>query len=143
MNYSLLERINDKDIPYILNSYKLPSVSRFVSIDEDNYFKYVTDADNVWFYKIYKDDSMVAAVHLESDSHILYMSVVVFPDYQRSGIAAEILKDIIAGKLGLDFDRIRVSIDEKNTASLRLFEKMGFVCTGKDEELLDYEYIKN
>lgn len=143
MNYSLLESINDKDIPYILDIYKLPSVSRFVSIDEDNYFKYVTSADNVRFYKVYKDDSMVAVVHLESDSHILYMSVVVFPDYQRSGIAAEILKDIIAGKLGLDFDRIRVSIDEKNIASLRLFKKMGFVCTGKDEELLDYEYIKS
>lgn len=143
MNYSLLEHINDKDIPYILDIYKLPSVSRFVSIDEDNYFKYVTDADNVRFYKIYKDASLVAVVHLESYRHVLYMSVVVFPDYQRSGIAAEILKDIIAGKLGLDFDRIRVSIDEKNIASLRLFEKMGFVCTGKDEELLEYEYIKN
>ena len=143
MNYSLLERINDKDIPYILDIYKLPSVSRFVSIDEENYWRYVTDADNVRFYKVYKDDSLVAAVHLESDRRILYMSVVVFPDYQRNGIAAEILKDIISGKLGLDFESIRVSIDEKNTASLRLFEKMGFVCTGKDEELMDYEYIKS
>jgi len=143
MNYRLIEQADDKDIPYILNAYKHPSVSRFVSIDEENYWKYVTSADNVRFYKVYKDDSLVAVVHLESDRRILYMSVVVFPDYQRSGIAAEILKDIIAGKLGLDFDRIRVSIDEKNIASLRLFKKMGFVCTGKDEELLDYEYIKN
>lgn len=143
MNYRLIEQADDKDIPYILNAYKHPSVSRFVSIDEENYWRYVTSADNVRFYKIYKDDSLVAVVHLESDSHILYMSVVVFPCYQRKGLATDILKDIIDGKTGLDFDRIRVSIDEKNIASLRLFEKMGFVCTGKDEELMDYEYIKS
>ena len=71
------------------------------------------------------------------------MSVVVFPEYQKQGIATTILTDIQAGKIGLDFDKIRVYIDEKNIASLKLFESAGFVCTGKDEELLEYEYRKS
>lgn len=52
------------------------------------------------------------------------------------------LKDIQAGKFELDFDKIQVSIDEKNTASIKLFESAGFVCVGKNTELLEYEYSK-
>ena len=73
----------------------------------------------------------------------MYMSVVVFPKYQSQGIATIIVKDIQAGKLGLDFIKIQVSIDEKNTASLKLFESVGFICVNKDEELLEYEYSKS
>ncbi|MBE6787753.1 MAG: hypothetical protein E7537_05340 [Ruminococcaceae bacterium] len=35
-----------------------------------------------------------------------------------------------------------ISIDEKNTASINLFESAKFVCVGKDTELLEYEYSK-
>ncbi len=86
---------------------------------------------------------MASTIHLESDNRVLYMSVVVFPEFQKQGIATTILKDIQAGKTGLDFDKIQVSVDEKNTASLKLFESAGFICVDKDEELLEYEYRKN
>ena len=143
MIYRLIKNLDDEDIPIILSAYKKPSISQFISIDEENYWKYITSSDNVYFYKIYKDDILVSTIHLESDNCVLYMSVVVFPEYQKQGIATTILKDIQAGKTGHDFDKIRVSIDEKNIASLKLFESAGFVCTGKDEELLEYEYSKS
>ena len=143
MIYSLIKNPDDEDIPTILSVYKQPSISRFISIDEENYWKYITSTDNVYFYKIYKDDILVATIHLESDNGALYMSVVVFPEYQNQGIATAILKDIQSGKTGLDFDKIQVSIDEKNTASLKLFESVGFICVNKDEELLEYEYSKS
>ena len=82
-------------------------------------------------------------MHLELADRILYMSVVVFPEYQRQGYATVMLKDIQAGKLGLDFHKIEVSVDAKNKASLELFESVGFVCTGKDEELFEYEYSRD
>ena len=143
MIYRLIKNPDDEDIPTILSVYKQPSISRFISIDEENYWKYITSTDNVYFYKIYKDDILVATIHLESDNGALYMSVVVFPEYQNQGIATAILKDIQSGKTGLDFDKIQVSIDEKNTASLKLFESVGFICVNKDEELLEYEYSKS
>ncbi|MBQ8524238.1 MAG: GNAT family N-acetyltransferase [Clostridia bacterium] len=143
MTYCLLMKADDEDIPLILSVYKQPSILQFISIDEENYWKYITSTDNVYFYKIYKDDILVSTIHLESNNRVLYMSVVVFPEFQKQGIATTILKDIQAGKLELDFDKIQVSIDEKNTASLRLFESVGFVCIGKDEELWEYEYNKS
>ena len=142
MTYRLIKRQDDEDIPRILSVYKLPSVSQFISIDETNYWKYVTTAKDVCFYKIFEDDFLIAAVHCELADRILHMDVVVFPEYQRNGFATKILADIQEGKLGLDFDKIQVSIDEKNIASLKLFEKAGFMYTAKEEELLEYEYAK-
>lgn len=142
MTYCLLKKADDADIPLILSVYKQPLISQFISIDEETYWKYITDTDNVYFYKIYKDDILVSTIHLELDNCVLYMSVVVFPEHQKQGIATTILKDIQAGKLELDFDKIQVSIDEKNTASINLFESAKFVCVGKETELLEYEYSK-
>ena len=142
MTYRLLKKTDDEDIPPILSVYKQPSVSQFISIDEENYWKYITSTDNVYFYKIYKGDFLVSTIHLEFDNRVLYMSVVVFPEFQKQGIATTILKDIQAGKFELDFDKIQVSIDEKNTASIKLFESAKFVCVGKNTELLEYEYSK-
>ena len=143
MTYCLLKKPDDEDIPLILSVYKQPSISQFISIDEENYWKYITSTDNLYFYKIYKDDILVSTIHLESNNRVLYMSVVVFPEFQKQGIATTILKDIQAGKLELDFDKIQVSIDEKNIASIKLFESAEFVCVGKDEELWEYEYTKS
>ena len=143
MTYCLLKKADDADIPLILSVYKQPLISQFISIDEENYWKYITDTDNVYFYKIYKDDILVSTIHIELDNYVLCMSVVVFPEHQKQGIATTILKDIQAGKLELDFDKIQVSIDEKNIASLKLFESVGFICVNKGEELLEYEYSKS
>lgn len=142
MTYRLVKKFDDEDIPTILSVYKQPSISQFISIDEENYWRYITSTDNVYFYKIYKNDILVSTIHLELVDRVLYMSVVVFPKYQSQGIATTILKDIQAGKFELDFDKIQVSIDEKNTASIKLFESAGFICVNKDEELLEYEYSK-
>lgn len=142
MTYRLLKKTDDEDIPLILSVYKQPLISQFISIDAENYWKYITSTDNVYFYKIYKNDILVATIHLELVDRVLYMSVVVFPEHQKQGIATTILKDIQAGKLELDIDKIQVSIDEKNTHSIKLFENAEFVCVGKDAELLEYEYRK-
>ena len=143
MTYRLVKKFDDEDIPTILSVYKQPSISQFISIDEENYWRYITSTDNVYFYKIYKNDILVSTIHLELVDRVLYMSVVVFPKYQKKGIATTILKDIQAGKLELNFNKIRVSIDKNNISSLKLFENVGFICVGKDEELLEYEYTQS
>ena len=143
MNYQLLTNPNDALISTILSVYKLPSIAQFISIDETNYWNYVTSTKNVWFYKVYKDNFLVSTIHLEICDRILFTDIIVFPEYQKKGIATEILKDIKNGKLGIDFDKIQVSIDEKNIASIKLFENAGFLCVAKDEELLDYMFINN
>ena len=66
------------------------------------------------------------------------MDVMVLPAYQRSGIASTIVRDIQSGVLSVDYRVIEVFIDEGNTASVRLFEKMGFKFASKEDELLKY-----
>ena len=143
MIYRLIKEFSDEDIFSVLSNYRQPSVSQFISIDEDTYWEYVTGTDNVYFYTIYVNDVLAATVHLELADKVLYMSIVVFPEYQNQGVATTVLKDIQSGKLALDFTKIQVSIDEKNIYSLKLFEKVGFVCVAKNDELLEYEYINS
>ena len=47
MIYRLLKNHDDKYIPIILSAYKHPLVSRFIGIDEENYWKYVTSTGKI------------------------------------------------------------------------------------------------
>lgn len=142
MKYCLLNRCSDEWIPRILSAYRHPSVARFIGIDETKYWEYVTETDDVWFFKIFEKDCLIATTHLELSGRILYMAIVVFPEYQRRGTATQILREIQLGKFGIAFDKIQVSIEEENVASIRLFEKAGFARVSKEDNLLEYVYIK-
>lgn len=143
MKYSRMLDEKDADIPYLTSIFKLPEISRYISIDELNYWQYVTINENVYFFKVYKDESLVATTHLEVVDRVLCLDIMVVPECQGKGIATKVLKDIQAGNLVSDFDRIEVSIDENNTASICLFEKMGFAYASKEDELINYVYNVN
>lgn len=143
LRYIPMTTKSDPDIPFLLSVYRLPDIARYISIDEKNYFSYVTGTPNVCYYKVYREESLVSSTHLECFDGTLYMDLVVLPQYQRKGIGTQILKDILRGVLPISFDRIEVSIDESNTASRMLFQKMGFSFISKEEELENYVYIKN
>lgn len=66
----------------------------------------------------------------------------MIPKYQNVGIGTTIIRDIITGKLQLDFEKIEISIDKSNIPSIRLFEKMQFCYVSKEDELLNYVYQK-
>jgi len=140
MNYQRMMNENDADIPWLASVFKLPEISRYISIDEQNYWKYVTTSENVYFFKVYENDALVATTHIEVAERILYLDIMVIPEQQGKGIATNVLRDVQAGYLVSGFDRIEVSIDESNTASLRLFEKMGFTYVSKEDELINYVY---
>ena len=55
MKYIRIHSAEDKDIPYLLAIHRLPEISRYISIDEENYFNYVTTAKNV-FYLNFKNN---------------------------------------------------------------------------------------
>lgn len=142
LDYVRMTTKYDKDVPYLLSVYQLPEVSRFISIDENNYFTYVSESPNVYFYKIYLGEVLVAAMHIECFNKTLYMDIVVIPQYQHKGIGTQIIKDIQSDVLPIRFDRIEISIDESNIFSKKLFEKMGFVIVSKEDELENYIYVK-
>ena len=141
MNYQRITGTDDQDIPYLTAILHLPEISRFLSIDDDQYWNYVTSSENVCYYKAYDGETLVGAVHLETDQKTLYMDIMVMPDYQRRGMGTKILGDILGGKFPISFDTVEVSVDERNAASIRLFEKMGFLRVSQEDELINYRYF--
>ena len=140
LTYDRIVSLNDVDIPYLTSILSLPEISKFISINESNYWNYITRTESVFYYKIFVENNLVAATHIEKSNNILYMDIMVIPEYQRKGIATAILGDIISGKPQIEFDKIEVSIDEHNIASIKLFDKMNFIFVSKENELLNYTY---
>lgn len=143
MIYERIVSTNDPDISHLTKVLSSPEISRYIKIDKNNYWNYVTTTENVYYFKVFDGDSLIAATHLELLDKTLYMDVMVVPEHQRKGIATKILNDIKSRKLSPDFERIEVSIDETNIASIALFEKSGFEFVSKDDELLNYIYHSN
>ena len=84
---------NDADVPRLAEIYQEPEIARYLSIS-DNYFHYVTNNENVHFYKVYKNGEMIGTTHLEQQGIVLFMDVLVFPKFQRVGLGTQIIRDI-------------------------------------------------
>ncbi len=138
MKYIQITSEKDNDIPYLISIHKIPEISHFISISEENYFHYVTTTKNVFYFKVYKNDDLVGAVHCELFDKMLCMSILVIPIFQKRGIGTAILYDIQNGVLPLTYTHIKVSIDKFNSSSLRLFKKMDFTKISEEEGLIDF-----
>lgn len=138
MTYERITSEVDKDIPYLNTILEMPRISRYISVDKANFWRYVTSTKNVFCYKVYDEDALVGAIQLELSGGVLYMDIMVIPEFQRQGIGTSVIRDIQNGVLPLSFERIEISIDESNIASIRLFEKMGFRFISKSDVLLKY-----
>lgn len=139
LTYTRILSEDDGDISHLLEILQQPAISRFLSISE-NYFHYVTNTQNVYFYKVYERQKLIGTIHLEKCEDCLYMDILIFPEYQRMGFATSVVGDIQIDALGLKYKRIEIAIDESNAASIKLFERAGFSFVSKEAELLNYVY---
>ena len=141
LTYEQMHDENDITIPKLKEIYRLPEVSRYLNIS-DNYFCYVTKTCGVYFYKVWNKDELIGAIHLELNENLLYMDILIFPKFQRKGFATKVIEDIQNDIFKLNYNKIEISIDETNSASLKLFESAGFTRTSKDDELINLVYQK-
>ena len=140
--YKRMVHIEDKDVFLIKEIHLKPEIKKYISIS-DNYFSYVTNTENVYFYKVYMDKALVGTIHLEKHDNILYMDILIFPEFQNSGLGTKVIIDVKNDIFNLDFKKIEVSIVESNIPSLRLFEKLSFNLVSQEDELKIYEYQMN
>ena len=139
LTYSRIQSEDDSAISHLLEIYHQPAISRFLSIS-DIYFHYVTNTENVYFYKVYASEKLIGTIHLEKCEDLLYMDILIFPEYQRMGFATSVVADIQNDVFGLKFKRIEIAIDESNAASIKLFERAGFSFVSREDELLNFAY---
>ena len=141
LTYEQMLDENDTAIPELKAIYQLPEVSRYLHMG-DQYFSYVTNTSGVYFYKVWNQDDLIGAIHLELNENLLYMDILIFPKFQRKGFATKVIEDIQHDIFKLNYNRIEISIDETNLASLKLFENAGFTRMSKDDELINLVYQK-
>ena len=141
LTYKRIVSQEDKDIFLINEMHSKPEIKKYISIS-DNYFNYVTNTENVFFYKVYKDRNLVGTIHLEKNDNILYMDILIFPEFQKAGLGTKVISDIKNDIFNLNIKKIEVSIVERNIPSLKLFEKSGFKFVSQDNGLKNYEYLK-
>jgi len=91
---------------------------------------------------VYNKDELIGAIHLELNGNLLYMDILIFPKFQRKGFATKVIEDIQNDIFKLNYNKIEISVDETNSASLKLFENAGFTQTSKDDELINLVYQK-
>ena len=142
LTYKRMVSKEDNDIFLINEIHSKPEIKKYISIS-DNYFNYVTTTENVFFYKVFEEKSLVGTIHLEKNDNIIYMGILIFPEFQNAGLGTKVISDIKNDIFNLDFKKIEVSIDESNIPSLRLFEKSGFKFISQKDILKNYEYSKN
>lgn len=130
----------DEDIPKLMEIYQTPEILSHIHIS-DNYWYYISNTTNVYFYKIY-DDELIGSIHLETYNDILFMDIVIFPKYQKMGFGTTVIKDIQNDIFELHYKKIEISIDETNVASINLYKKAGFEYLSKNDELLNFVYLK-
>ena len=140
MTYTLLTSLKDTDIPILLEIHSLPEIKCFIDINTKKYFKYVTKSNNVFYYKIFDEDTLIGSIHCELSGKTMYISLLIFPEYQNKGYGTKTLREVINGNFLLDFEAIEVSINNDNFPSLHLFEKVGFIRTSVDGGLVNYIY---
>ncbi len=141
LTYTRIISEDDVDICELLQIYQMPDISQYISVG-NNYFHYVTNTENVYFYKIYKNEKLIGAIHLEKYENLLYMDILIFPKFQRMGFATKVIKDIQNDIFKLNYKKIEISIDETNIASITLFENAGFSFVSKEDELINFVYQK-
>ena len=132
-------KCDDSDLDALIGIHQEPSVSRFISIS-DNYFNYVTETEGVCYYKIITDGILTGGIHSEINDKTMYLSICIDEKYRRLGIAEKALKKIIS-VMPCDVETIEANIEETNTPSTALFQKLGFQVSSQDDELVTYRKL--
>lgn len=143
MIFHLLHHVDDPVIPLLTAGYRHPEVLPYLSIDEANYWHYVTSTPHVQYYALLRDGKLLGGLHCEWEGMTLYLALLILPEHQHQGVGTEALQAVINGHIDLPpFDCIEVDIDIQNTTSLRLFDKAGFCFVEQLDELCRYVYTR-
>lgn len=135
LEYKLLIE-KDPDIRILKKMHSLPEIKKYISISR-NYFKYVTETENVFYYKIILNGEVIGGIHFEKNGETAYISVCIHPDYQNKGYGKRSV-EFILNKFKETYKNVEVGIDEYNFASIRLFEGLGFEKADVSNGLITY-----
>lgn len=125
IDYVLLSK-ND-NYSDLLKLHQTKEISEFIHVDLKNYFNYVTSTDNVYYYKMIKNNDIIGGIHCEIIDTVLHLSIFINPLFQNQGYGTKILNGLIKNKFNFNITEIIANIEYNNIKSINLFKKVGFV----------------
>ncbi len=96
-----------------------------------NSFRGELENPNAHYFVAIIDDKVVGyggMWYIINEAHIT--NIAVDPNYQKKGVASEILKAIIKKSHELEIIGVTLEVRESNEAALKLYEKFGFENEG-------------
>lgn len=132
-----LTSAGDPDVPEIRD---MLTGERFISIDSDSYFTYVTGTAGVYFYKIYSCGRLCAVLHAESSGKSLSVMIAVMPDLRRRGIGRAAVNEMCRRLGEYGCTGAEAYIEPENTASAGLFRSCGFRHESDEDGLQRWVY---
>lgn len=83
-----------------------------------------------------------AGLDMVAEKELPQLGFMIRKEDQRKGYASEVCQAILTyAKEELGFDQIEALCDERNVSSIALLKKLGFVETGKEENMLNWNIV--
>lgn len=148
----LIRELSLSDLPALYELYDKPGMTDFV----EPLYDYETELEyqkayienmygfyeyGMWLVFSKETGKLIGRAGLEHDE----MGYMIAPKFQNQGYATEVCRFIIEyARENTDFEELYCRIDEKNAASVRLAQKLGFTNSGHvDEDIHASIYRKN
>lgn len=135
----LIRELSLSDLPTLYELYDKPGMTDFV----EPLFDYETELEyqkayienmygfyeyGMWLVFSKETGKLIGRAGLEHDE----LGYMIAPKFQNQGYATEVCRFIIDyARENTDFEELYCRIDEKNTASVRLAKRLGFVKNGQ------------
>ena len=111
--------------------FRDPDVRRGATYPGDRWFDYVTNAPHAHCWAVFDGSRMVAEVQVDAfPDEPATIAIVVDPDLHRQGIGTAVLGAFLT-VFGGRFPQIDAFIEPENRASIKVFERNGFVRSGE------------
>jgi [ribosomal protein S5]-alanine N-acetyltransferase len=112
----------------------MPTLPHKDAVETEAYLHAEASRPGAYLWSIFlKDESKaIGQVHILGETRLPGMGYIIHPDYWGKGIAPEACRAALPFVFeNLGCDRIELWIDETNTASLRVAQKLGFMPKGR------------
>lgn len=86
----------------------------------------------MWAIRLKNSDTVIGQMHYLGGTRVPGMGYILHPDYWGQGIVAEAAQVVLNyGFEQIGYDRVELWIDQVNTASIRVAQKLGFTLRGQ------------
>lgn len=122
--------IEDQDRYYTLGILIKDDFGKFYSLED------LLSRDYIYIFGYYEDDKLVGFIHVSRSYEVIDIdNIVVDTDYQRRGIAKELLNYVF--DYFNDVDGYILEVREDNKAAIKLYKSFNFKVINKREKYYD------